>query len=262
MDIKKFMGEDSELPLDRMIEGGGFVPILQNIACVGDSLASGELQLNHEDGSQHYFDFYEYSWGKFIEKQTGVFTRVFAQGGMTAKTYRTSFANSRGYWKRELAANAYIIALGVNDLINNDTPIGDISDICPEDPKKNADTYIGNYAYIIQRYKVIQPDAKFFLVTIPRSSDRGEKRMKKALAQRDAIYKLAEHFDNCYVIDLYEYAPDFDAEFRDTFFLYGHMSPAGYLLISRLLVSYIDYIIRHNMKDFKNVGFMGVDQDI
>ena len=40
------------------------------------------------------------------------------------------------------------------------------------------------------------------------------------------------------------------------------MSPAGYLLISRLLVSYIDYIIRHNMKDFKNVGFMGVDQDI
>ena len=176
--------------------------------------------------------------------------------------YRTSFANSRGYWKRELAANAYIIALGVNDLINNDTPIGDISDICPEDPKKNADTYIGNYAYIIQRYKVIQPDAKFFLVTIPRSSDRGEKRMKKALAQRDAIYKLAEHFDNCYVIDLYEYAPDFDAEFRDTFFLYGHMSPAGYLLISRLLVSYIDYIIRHNMKDFKNVGFMGVDQDI
>ena len=262
MNIKKFMGDENERPLDRMIEGGGFLPILKSIACVGDSLASGEQQIKKADGTNAYFDFYEYSWGKFIEKQVGIPTSVFAQGGMTARAYRNEFANKRGFWKRELAANAYIIALGVNDILNSDTPIGDITDICPEDPKKNADTFIGNYAYIIQRYKVIQPEAKFFLVTIPRSSDRGEARAEKTRAQRDAIYKLAEYFDNAYVIDLYEYAPDFDASFRELFFLNGHMSPAGYLMIARFFVSYIDYIIRHNMSDFKNVGLMGVDTDI
>ena len=168
------------------------------------------MRLRHQ-----YFDFYEYSWGKYIEKITNVPTSVFAKGGMTARAYRNGFANKMGYWKKEHAAYGYIIALGVNDLLNGDIAIGDLSDICPDDPKKNADTYIGNYAYIIQRYKEIQPDAKFFLVTIPRSTDRGEVRAKKSEAQRAAIYKMAEYFDNCYVIDLYENAPDFDAYFRE-----------------------------------------------
>lgn len=80
------------------------------------------------------------------------------------------------------------------------------------------------------------------------------------MGQRDAVYRLAEYFDNCYVIDFFEYAPDFDQKFRDTFFLNGHMSPAGYQLMARMFVSYIDYIIRKNHADFKEVGLMGVDR--
>ena len=262
MDIKKLIGKTEEKPLDTLIEGAGFLPIFQTIACIGDSLSSGELQLKKADGTNAFFDFYEYSWGEYIKRITGSQVHVFAKGGMTARAYRSEFGNSKGFYKRELAANAYIIALGVNDLLNRDTPIGDISDICPDDPKKNGETYIGNYAYIIQRYKAIQPDAKFFLVTIPLSTDRGEERKAKTLRQRDAIYKLAEYFDNCYVVDFCEYAPDFNEEFRDAFFLNGHMSPAGYQLIARMMISYIDYIIRHNHEAFKNVGFMGVDTNI
>lgn len=260
MDIKKLMGCTDEKPLDELISDGGFVPIFNKIACIGDSLSSGELQLKNADGTNAYFDFYEYSWGKFMEKLVGREVSVFARGGMTARAYRNEFANKMGYFKRELAANAYIIALGVNDLLNHDTPIGDISDIDLADPSKNADTYIGCYAYIIQRYKAIQPDAKFFLTTVPRSTDRGEERMKRTMGQRDAVYRLAEYFDNCYVIDFFEYAPDFDQKFRDTFFLNGHMSPAGYQLMARMFVSYIDYIIRKNHADFKEVGLMGVDR--
>ena len=260
MDFRKILGDEGEKPLDTLLSGSGFVPIFQKLAVVGDSIASGELQINTASGN-HYFDFYEYSWGKYIEKITGVSTSVFAKGGMTARAFRNQFANAMGFWKQEKAANGYIIALGVNDLINGDIAIGDISDICDSDPSKNADTYIGNYAYIIQRYKTIQPEAKFFLLTIPKSSDRGEARLKKTEAQRAAIYKLAEYFDNCYVIDLFENAPDFDAFTRDNFFLNGHMSPAGYLMIARLVITYIDYIIRHNMQDFKYVGLMGVDKN-
>ena len=260
MDIKEFIGRESERPLERIIEGGGFVSTFPKIAVIGDSIASGELQINKPSGEHLYFDFYEYSWGHFIGKQTGSDVQVFARGGMTAKAYRESFGNLRGCWKREYAANAYIIALGVNDLLNGNTPIGDVSDINTEDYTKNADTFIGNYAYIIQRYKEIQPGAKFFLLTIPKSSDRGEARKEKTEKMREAIYALHDFFGDTFVVDLYEYAPDFDEEFRKNFFLFGHMSPMGYRLISMLVVSYIDYIMRHNIDSFRNMGFMGVDQ--
>ena len=260
MDIKEFMGRPDEKPLEKLIEGGGFVSCFPTIAVIGDSLASGELQINRPTGEHLYFDFYEYSWGHFIEKQTGSKVHIFARGGMTAKAYRDSFANLRGHWKREYAANAYIIALGVNDLLNHDTPLGGPEDVNREDYTKNADTYIGNYAYIIQRYKQIQPGAKFFLLTIPQSSDRGESRREKTERMREAIYTLADMFEDTYVIDLYKYAPDFDADFRQAFFLNGHMNPMGYRFISMLVVSYMDYIMRHNAGEFKNIGLMGVDE--
>ena len=179
MDIKKIMGDEAEKPLDRLLEGGGFVGIFPKIVCIGDSLSSGEFQIKMPDNTNQYFDFFEYSWGKQMERITGTSVKVFAQGGMTAEAYRTSFAHLRGYWKREHAANAYIIALGVNDILNRGVEIGTVDDIDLNDYRNNKNTFIGNYAYIIQRYKEIQPEEKFFVVTIPYSSDRGEERGKR-----------------------------------------------------------------------------------
>ena len=42
MDIKKFFDEN-EKPLDRLIDDGGFASIFRTIACIGDSLSSGEF---------------------------------------------------------------------------------------------------------------------------------------------------------------------------------------------------------------------------
>jgi hypothetical protein len=53
----------------------------------------------------------------------------------------------------------------------------------------------------------------------------------------------------------------YDEEFKKKFFLFGHMTPTGYLLTAKMICSYIDYIIRHNMEDFKTVGLMGFDYD-
>ena len=75
----------------------------------------------------------------------------------------------------------------------------------------------------------------------------------------DAMYALAEHFDNSYVIDLYKYGPVYDDEFREKYFLHGHMNPMGYIFTANLIDSYIDYIIRKNPDDFKEVGFIGTD---
>ena len=58
------------------------------------------------------------------------------------------------------------------------------------------------------------------------------------------------------MIDFRKYAPPFDEKFYENFFL-GHMTPTGYVLTAKMVMSYIDYIIRNNPEDFAQVGFIG-----
>jgi lysophospholipase L1-like esterase len=104
------------------------------------------------------------------------------------------------------------------------------------------------------RYKAIQPDAKFFLVTMPRANN--EKDELRA-TMSDAIREIAKQFDNTYLIDLNKYSPVVDAEFYKFFALGGHLNPMGYCLFGKMISSYIDWIIRNNHSDFKQVGFIG-----
>ena len=177
---------------------------------------------------------------------------------MTAKEYNETFGNAMGYFRPELAADAYIIALGVNDLMNRRMPIGEMSDI-KENWRENADTFTGHYAAIIQRYRRIRPEAKFFLLNFPRAQGGDAERQTLAEAHAARIAELAEFFGGTYVIDLRTYGPEYDADFRKKFYLLGHMNPAGYLLTARMVVSYIDYIVRHNLEDFTEVGLNGIE---
>ena len=249
-----------EKPLENLVTDGGFCGIFRTIACVGDSLSSGVFESLNEKDEKGYHDMFEYSWGQYFARMAGCTVYNFSAGGMTARTYMDSFAQEKGYWDKDKAAQAYIIALGVNDLSTwrPDITPGDIDDIDLNDYRNNRDTFVGNYAAIIQRYKEIQPHAKFFLVTRPKTDETGEGKRFCEL-QSTLVKKIAPLFDNTYVIDLYEYAPVRDAQYGKEFWLGGHMSPAGYLALGKIMTSYVDYIIRHNMDDFKQVGFIGKD---
>ena len=253
----RLIPDKNEKPLDNLAIDGGYCGIFRKIGVVGDSLASGEFEGTKEDGSKSYHDFIEdYSWGKYLARTCGSEAYVFSRGGMTAKEYCESFAEANGFWDKDKACQCYIIALGVNDVYNRKMPIGSTDDICPEDYTKNADTFAGWYARIVQRYKEIQPDAKFFFVTTPRDGG-AEERVKLAERMAELMRELAEYFDNSYVIDLYRYGVHFTDELRQAIYLGGHLTPTGYILISKMIGSYIDYIIRHNPADFKQVGFIG-----
>jgi hypothetical protein len=105
--------------------------------------------------------------------------------------------------------------------------------------------------------KRIQPKARVFLMTIPRNPSEPPERTEYANKLTEAIYKFADAFEFTYVIDLQKYGPAYDDDFRRHFFLDGHMNAAGYQFHGRLAASYIDYIIRHNMDDFMQIGFVG-----
>ena len=244
-----------ECPLQTLVDGYSYTSIFRTIAVIGDSLSAGEFEIKDTDGSALYYDMYPYAWAAFLARKNGITLHNFARDNMTAKEYIDSYADEMGFWDPEKRAQAYIIALGVNDILNYHTEVGTLADICTDDPAKNAPTFMGYYGAIVSRYKAICPDAKFFFVTIPATDFEPE--CPGSLAQRQALYDMASLFDNAYVIDLYRYAPQFDADFAHRYFLNGHMDPTGYLLMARMIDSYIDYIIRHNPKDFKQVGFIG-----
>ncbi len=258
MNIKNYIKNLDEKPLDNIVSNGGFCGIFRTIACIGDSLSSGEFE-SFEIGTRKYHDYYDYSWGQFIARDTGSKVYNFSVGGMTAMVY-DDFAREKGFWNDEYKSQAYIIAMGVNDISrveSGELEFGDISDVDINDYGKNKPTFVGYYAKIISKYKLIQPKAKFFLVTAPISDDDTKERSELYDRHQAVLYQLAELFDNCYVIDLRKYAPVYDEEFRNNFKLGYHLNPAGYRLTALMIESYIDFIIRNNPEEFKQVGFIG-----
>ena len=256
MDIAQ-MFDPNEKPLENLVTDGGFCGIFRTIGCVGDSLSSGEFQTKKADGSWRYTDMFEYSWGQFMARTIGSTVYNFSKGGMTAKRYYTEFAEMKGYWDPALACQAYIIALGVNDRNEKLCPLGTVADVSA-DEADFTDTYPGYYCAIIRKLKTIQPNAKFFLMSPPLNGD--PVRTEKIERIRDIIYKTAEVFENCYVIDLTRHMPEIDDLQREKFWLHGHLNPLGYVFYSKVIMSYMDYIIRHHAQDFNYVGFIGKEE--
>ncbi len=255
MDWNEYLYNDAEKPLDRLVTGYSRTSVFRTIAFIGDSLSSGEFESLRKDGTHGYHDYFDYSWGQYIARKNGLTAYNFSRGGMTAREYMESFAQSKGFWDKEKAAQAYVIAMGVNDICNVGLEIGGIEDIDPENYRNNKPTFIGYYAQIISRYKEISPEAKFFFVTFPNHGR--SKFYAKTPDMIRALYDLTTVFDNSYVIDLFKYGPLYDDRFRERFYLNGHMNPDGYILTAELIDSYIDYIVRHNPNDFRHVGFIG-----
>ncbi len=257
MDWENMLYNPDEKPLDRLVEGYSYTSIFRTIAFIGDSLSSGEFEARDEQGNKSYHDMFQYSWGQFIARKNDLKAYNFSRGGMTAREYLDSFAEQNGFWDEDKRCQAYVIALGVNDVYNGGLEVGGVEDIDPSDYRNNKPTFIGNYAQIISRYKEISPAAKFFFVTFPNDDVRGTS--EQTCDTIKALYNLAEYFENSYVIDLYKYGPVYDARFREKFYLYGHMNPMGYIFTANIIDSYIDYIIRKNPDDFKNIAFINAD---
>lgn len=256
MNIEDYYAKEGEKPLDRITEDGGFCGIFRTIGCIGDSLSSGEFEAYDQAGNINFLDCFEHSWGQYMARRIGSKVYNFSQGGMTAKAYLDGFAQSNDYWNPSKACEAYIMALGVNDLCNMHYEIGSVKDIDINDYENNKPTFAGDYAKIIQKYRQIQPNARFFLVTFAHCTFYPQ--IEEYIEAHSSLLKsIAEIFPYTYVIDLAEYAPVYDEAFRKNFYLGGHLNPAGYLLTAKIIMSYIDYIIRHNPEDFAQTGLIG-----
>ncbi|MBQ4630967.1 MAG: SGNH/GDSL hydrolase family protein [Clostridia bacterium] len=255
MDINDFYYKEGEQPLDRLVTDGGFCGIFRTIGIIGDSLSSGEFESFHE-GIRGWHDFYDYSWGQYIAREAGCKVYNFTRGGMTAEEFIKSFSAHCKAFDYDNLCQAYIIALGVND-INGKLEVGEAKSAFENAVIPEAPAIMDYYGAIIKNIKRKQPDAKIFLVTLPNDTTwTDEKKVEKRSYLNAQIGELAELYENTYIIDLEKYAPEYDEKFKKTFFL-GHMTATGYMLTAKMVMSYIDYIIRKYPKDFSQVGFIG-----
>lgn len=255
--MKGFIAESGEKPLDNMPLNGGYTGIFRTVGCIGDSLASGEFEADDGFGGKAYYDAFDHSWGQYMARIAGIKVYNFSRGGMSAKEYMESFAEASGFWDKEKRCTAYIFALGVNDLLNMGQEVGDVTDIDLNDYRNNKPTFAGYYGAVIQRYLEIEPRSRLFFVTMPKEHNDDERKTRLKAEHSALLHKLTKIFNHSYVIDLHEYAPVYDEAFAEKFYMDGHLNPMGYLLTGQMMCSYIDYIVRNNFNDFRQVGFIG-----
>ena len=252
MKLDQFTLKPGEMPLDEIKPTCGFAGIFRQVGVIGDSLSSGEFEAHNQDGDITYHDMYEYSWPAVLERLTGTTYSNYSRGGMTAREFVETWADENNFWKWN---QAYIVALGNNDVFVCGQAPGSAADIHPDRPELNPDTFFGDLGRILSRLKGIERDARIFLVSMQR---RGEELGDPViLGIAEEMKKVCGLFSFTYLIDMSHDGPAYDEEMRRTFGLGFHPNAVGYYSYALMVGNYMDYIIRANPKDFFEVPFIG-----
>ena len=249
---------DESNPLSNLLENGGYTNIFKKISCIGDSLTEGVFEYT-EGGEVKYAGKPQglelYSYPTQLARMTGATVNNYGVGGATAKSWLETTECSNCF-KNENKAQAYIIALGTNDTDysgNVDT------DIDLKNYSNNADTFVGNYAKIIQKCLELQPKAKVFVVTIPKTRTDYHHAWTTGNSQ---IKSIAEKL-GVYVLDVFTYSESHDNpdKYKEHFYTGGHRNAIGYKRTAVEYATYISWLIYNNPNDFKNTHFIEMDYE-
>lgn len=234
-----------EKPLSHLVSDGGLMGIFGKICIVGDSLSSGEVEYYLPDGSRHCFDMYEYSWGDYLGKMTGSKILHMSYGGASAKSIIDS-AKENDYFTPSFKADAYIIALGYNDMLGCARKVGTLQDM----DNYESNTVIAHYYHLIQELQKLNKEARFFFVTLAKTSFWPKERQELIKEHRAMLYALAKIVPHAYVLDIYKYGPKHNLSFKKKFYQADHLNFEGYYLYAKLFCSYIDFLIRKEPVSF------------
>lgn len=253
-----------ENPIKNFIQGEGMVPIIRTLGCLGDSLSSGEHESRDQNDKVGFHDYYDYSWGQFIARKCGLKALNFSKGGYTAADFFI-----RNDFPEMLASHnlcqAYIIALGCNDLNlllkKSDycypKGFGNLEEAVKNSFEENLNTFVGCYVNVLNKIRQANPKCRIFLVTIPVHSKDRKELVEMKDKHAEFLRALPKYYEYLYILDLRKYAPDYSQEeFKNKYFLGSHLNAMGYKYTADMFITYIDYIINHNIEDFKQIGFV------
>lgn len=242
----------------------GLYALFNTVGVIGDSYSAVRLYYRDYLGAmQSWGDHPEYSWGTHMAQKYNKDYKIFAKSGLEASQWLTDTDN--GYPVASLSENlcqAYIIALGINDSSRHDTTyIGSTSDIDRANEDNNANSFVGNYAKIIQKMKKLQRGVKIFVLTMGDATS--DTNASSYMAYNQAIRDIADFFDNVYLIDLYEKYHDVYAE-ENGFFkvntVQGHFTATGYKRVGDMVAKEMSNVIRDYSEEFIFAEYIGTDK--
>ena len=127
---------------------------------------------------------------------------------------------------------------------------GDISTDIDVDnyENNNEETFAGCYAGIIQRIRSISQRSIIFVVSMPNNSINAQRFNR-------VIEEMPNLFNKVYLIDLQPLSTLYETEnFKNKYFMNGHLNAMGYLFTAYMFMHYIDCIIQKNPSIFKDIA--------
>ena len=248
--------------LNPVKETMGLTSMIQEWGFIGDSLSSGVIVFPKVGGGYSSGHCWKSSFGQKICQLCGTHGINYSLGGITTKDWYNGFVvnqNMKGWrpdgykvpWG-EIKAQAYIIGLGTNDISSGMTEGNVATDIDFNDYTQNADTFVGNYAKIIQLIRSTNEHAPIFCLIQPTAVMLSN--------FDDSIYAIAEEFDGVFVIDLRTDLATVNVDV--TPYVYqGHWTTQGYTWLAYVISNEVDKIIRDNRAYFDRVGLIATDAD-
>ena len=211
--------------------------IFRKFCVIGDSLSVGVT--NYPDGTSTSRAI-AYSWGQFIARKYGSICVNCGYSGATAESWLTDPLGLTELNKPSSKSQAYIIALGANELLAN---IGSPETI------NDTTTFYGAYKAIYDAIRTNNADAIVFMTTLGSNWGNYEE-------VNEAIEWLVTNVgdSNTFLLDLYNKYFDYFNTDPITTTRNGHFYPNGYNLISNVLCHALDSVICDNQDTFAYVS--------
>ena len=220
--------------------------IFTKVVCCGDSYTSGYININGVSKPTNE----EFAWPHYMSLITGNEWINCGCSGCTVLTWQT---HERGLPKAKLVgkAQAYVIGLMINDTSLVD--LGSISDIGTDNQ-----TYYGGMSKIIRELNIINPQAKIFVNTCPKT---GEKYTQYNQAVRDIVNQYKDTYP-VYCIDLEASKKLYEVPSLQNDYIYGHYTAIGYEQFAEIYNYLLSNYINNNISEFQNVHEIEYDKEI
>ena len=242
--VAQYMADNSISPA-KMNKDDGYVPDMfhfgafASFTAIGDSLTAGLYPATYNsDGTvKTWLSDKRFSWAAYLAKRAGANHLNYGISGITAKTWYT---NANGYplmVSDNKKTQAYIIGLGINDnaAISDSYPVvagaSVADDINTSDRTQNANSFIGDYAKIVQAVMEFAPGAKIFCLTNPRGATDSE--MYAAIMEMGQLSFFA---GIVFCVEMRDFAAYYDASPVEVWRRGVHYSAAGYRQIADIML--------------------------
>lgn len=250
-----------ENPLSIVKETAGYTSIIHRLGVVGASFTNGGE--NTTSGTCPLSVMREFSWPQNLARLCGSIAYHFGQPGMYCKQWLNDVG---GYYTQmaqpEYACDAYVISFASNDANPSkaDYGLGTIADVHIGSESENGASFYGYLSQIVARCHSVQPRAYLFLMTYPYDYSQTETKGYNQ-AMRDIVTAYRNAGYRIYLIDYATYGMTEEQAQNKGMFRGSHYVGTGYQYMTYEICTYIDWIIKHNMEDFKDIAFVQTDAE-